>query len=145
MAQKVSVQYVDDVDGSAASGPVGFSLDGKSYTIDLSDANASKLREGLAPFVAVARRGGGSARRSGGPSSVGPRGSSRNRGEAQAMRSWLRENGYTVKDRGRVPSELIAAYEARTAAPAATDRPSATKSRKGRKANNVELGGGGVL
>ena len=61
------------------------------------------------------------------------------------MRSWLRENGYTVKDRGRVPSELIAAYEAQTAAPAATDRPSATKSRKGRKASNVELGGGGVL
>jgi hypothetical protein len=60
------------------------------------------------------------------------------------MRSWLRENGYTVKDRGRVPRELIAAYEARTAAPA-TDRPPATKSRKGRKANNAEVGGGGVL
>jgi hypothetical protein len=145
MAQQVSVRYVDDLDGSDASGPIDFSLDGKSYTIDLSDGNISKLREVLAPFVAVARRGGGSARRSGASSPVRPRGSSRNRDEAQAMRSWLRENGYTVKDRGRVPRELIAAYEAQTAAPAATDRPPATKSRKGRKANNVELGGGGVL
>jgi hypothetical protein len=49
MAQKVSVQYVDDLDGSAASGPVGFSLDGKSYAIDLSDANASKLGRSSLP------------------------------------------------------------------------------------------------
>ena len=40
MAQQASVQYVDDLDGSAASGPVDFSLDGKGYTIDLSDTNA---------------------------------------------------------------------------------------------------------
>ena len=72
MAQQVSVRYVDDLDGSDASGPVDFSLDGKSYTIDLSDGNTSKLREVLAPFVAVARRGGGSARRSGASSSVRP-------------------------------------------------------------------------
>jgi hypothetical protein len=58
------------------------------------------------------------------------------------MRSWLRENGYTVKDRGRVPAELIAAYESRTPAPAAaTDQPAASKSRKRRKVNDVEFSG----
>jgi hypothetical protein len=144
MAQQVSVRYLDDLDGSDTSGPVDFSLDGKSYTIDLSDGNTSKLREVLAPFVAVARRGGGSDRRSGASSPVRPRGSSRNRDEAQAMRSWLRENGYTVKDRGRVPAEFVAAYQARTPAVAATDRPATRKSRKGRKVNNVEFSGAGT-
>ena len=36
MAKVVSTAYVDDLDGSEASGPVDFSLDGKDYTIDLA-------------------------------------------------------------------------------------------------------------
>ena len=55
----MSVHYVDDIDGSADAGPVDFSLDGKKYTIDLSDANTARLREVLAPFVSAARRPGG--------------------------------------------------------------------------------------
>ena len=142
MAQQVSVQYVDDLDGSAASGPVDFSLDGKGYTIDLSDTNASKLREILTPFVTAARRPSGSAHRpiASPARSSGP---SRSRDEVQAMRGWLRENGYTVKDRGRVPAEFVAAYQARTPA-AATDRPATRESRKGRKVNNVEFSGAGT-
>ena len=143
MAQQVSVQYVDDLDGSAASGPVDFSLDGKDYTIDLSDTNASKLREILTPFVTAARRPSGSARRSS-ASPARPGGPSRSHDEVQAMRGWLRENGYTVKDRGRVPAEFVAAYQTRTPAVAATDRPATRKSRKGRKVNNVEFSGAGT-
>ena len=60
------------------------------------------------------------------------------------MRGWLRENGYTVKDRGRVPAEFVAAYQARTPAVAATDRPATRQSRKGRKVNNVEFSGAGT-
>ena len=140
MARQVNVKYVDDLDGSDASGPVEFSLDGKGYTIDLSEANASKLREVLAPFAAAARRASGSARRSSlSPARAG--GPSRSRDDIQAMRAWLRDNGYTVKDRGRVPVELTAAYDTRTAATPATDQPSASKSRKVRKVNNVEFSG----
>ena len=57
------------------------------------------------------------------------------------MRGWLRDNGYTVKDRGRVPAEFVAAYQTRTPAVAATDGSVAHKSRKGRKVNNVEVSG----
>jgi hypothetical protein len=60
------------------------------------------------------------------------------------MRSWLRENGYTVKDRGRVPAEFVAAYKTRTPAVAATDGSAAEKSRKGRTVNNVEFSGDGT-
>jgi hypothetical protein len=143
MAQQVSVQYVDDLDGSAASGPVDFSLDGKGYTIDLSDTNASKLREILTPFVTAARRPSGSAHQlSASPArSSGP---SRSRDEVQAIRGWLRENGYTVRDRGRVPAEFVAAYQTRTPAAAATDRSTARKSQKGREVNQVEFSGDGT-
>jgi hypothetical protein len=56
--------------------------------------------------------------------------------------AWLRDNGYAVKDRGRVPMDLIAAYENRPAATAATDHPAASNSRKRREVNNVEFSGG---
>jgi hypothetical protein len=138
MAQQVSVQYVDDLDGSAASGPVDFSLDGKGYTIDLSDANVAKLHEVLAPFLSAARRASGSARQSPGTSTHSGRPRLR-RNETPEVRAWLRDNGYAVKDRGRVPMDLIAAYETRTAA---TNRSAAPKSRKRRKVNNVEFSGG---
>ena len=52
MAQKVETRFIDDLDGSEASGTVEFGLEGRSYEIDLSDDNA-KLREALAPFVEV--------------------------------------------------------------------------------------------
>jgi len=59
MAQRVQVQMVDDLDGSEASQTVPFSLDGVTYEIDLSEENASALRDELARYVASARRIGG--------------------------------------------------------------------------------------
>ena len=115
MAQVVSTSYVDDLDGSQASGAVDFSLDGKSYAIDLSDSNAARLRDALAPFVSAARRGGSPQRRS----APARQASGRSREETQEIRSTLRELGYSVKDRGRIPADLLAAYETRTSAPQA--------------------------
>jgi hypothetical protein len=117
MAQKVQVILVDDVDGGEASETVSFSLDGVSYEIDVSESNASALRDALAPWVGHARRVGG---RSGGSSSGGGRakssgGSGRSRGNSKFdltdVRSWARENGFQVSDRGRVSGEVLAAYE----------------------------------
>ena len=120
MAQKVQVILVDDVDGGEATETVSFALDGVSYEIDVSEPNAAKLRDALAPWVGHARRvggrsggsGGGTRARSGGGSSGG---SGRSRGNSKHdlsdVRSWARENGFQVSDRGRVSSEVIAAYE----------------------------------
>lgn len=44
---------------------MSFSLDGADYGIDLTEANATTLREALADFVGAARRTGGRIRRSG--------------------------------------------------------------------------------
>ena len=121
MAKVVSTAYVDDLDGSEATGPVDFSLDGKDYTIDLSDSNAARLRDALAAFVASARRASGTGRRRLTSSSPQRSASGRSREETQEIRAALRELGYSVKDRGRIPSELLAAYEARTPADHSAD------------------------
>lgn len=59
MAQKVTVTLVDDLDGGQADETVEFALDGVSYQIDLSNDNATELRDALANYVSSARRAGG--------------------------------------------------------------------------------------
>jgi hypothetical protein len=108
VAQKVQVILTDDLDGGEADESVQFAIDGVSYEIDLSEANAEALREALAPYVEVARRvGGRSSRRS--AAKAQPAAS---RADMADLRAWARDNGYQVSDRGRVSSEVRAAYEA---------------------------------
>ena len=63
MAQKIQTLFIDDLDGSAAEGPVRFGLDGTEYEIDLNAGHAKELRDALARYVDAARRVGGSARK----------------------------------------------------------------------------------
>ncbi|WP_035273083.1 histone-like nucleoid-structuring protein Lsr2 [Actinoalloteichus caeruleus] len=55
MAERVCVELVDDLDGAPAQSTVQFALDGVNYEIDLSDRNASHLREVFRPYVERAR------------------------------------------------------------------------------------------
>ena len=115
MAQIREIRLVDDLDGAVADETVEFGVDGKSYEIDLSTANAKKLRDALAEFVASARRAGGRRRGGGsGGSSAAPataRRSSIDREQNQAIREWAQQNGFTVSDRGRLPANVIEAYQ----------------------------------
>ncbi|GAA5153578.1 hypothetical protein GCM10023321_24040 [Pseudonocardia eucalypti] len=61
MAQQVLVSLIDDLDGQTANETVTFGLDGKSYEIDLSEANSSKLRESSRWHPGVGPKGFGSA------------------------------------------------------------------------------------
>jgi hypothetical protein len=112
MAQKVTVALIDDLDGSEASETLEFALDGVSYQIDLSANNASKLRDGLASFVASARRSGGRKRAGGRPggAAVKARPAAADREQNQAIREWARKQGMKVSDRGRIPAEVLDAY-----------------------------------
>jgi hypothetical protein len=58
------VQLVDDLDGTQSDdiSTVTFGLDGVTYEIDLTEANAASLRKSLEEFVAHARRTGGPSR-----------------------------------------------------------------------------------
>ncbi|MEE1942602.1 Lsr2 family protein [Streptomyces sp. TRM 70361] len=106
MAQKVQVLLVDDIDGGEADETVTFALDGKTYEIDLTTANADKLRGLLEPYVKSGRRTGGRTAR-GKARTAGGGGSQ----DTARIRAWAKENGYEVNDRGRVPANIREAYE----------------------------------
>jgi hypothetical protein len=112
MAQQTTVRFVDDLDGSEASGTFDFSLEGRQYQIDLSDENAAKLRDALAPFIDVARKTGGRGRRNQRQTAMTDKGVQANRAESHAIREWAREHGHKVSDRGRIPKSVLEAYKA---------------------------------
>lgn len=117
MARKIIHQLVDDIDGTTLEVESGetvlFSLDGVAYEIDLSDENASRLRDALAPFIDAGRPVSGRA------STGSSRGGSNARKQKRAgqrdyapIRAWAAENGYKLSERGRVASEVLEAYDA---------------------------------
>lgn len=111
MAQKVSVELVDDLDGTPADETVAFALDGTSYEVDLNAANAAALREVLAPYIGVARRTSRAR-----PTAPRPARAPRRRAVEEPtpaqIREWGREHGFAVSARGRVSAELAEAYAA---------------------------------
>ncbi|GAA3458591.1 MULTISPECIES: histone-like nucleoid-structuring protein Lsr2 [Saccharothrix] len=115
MAQKVLVQLIDDLDGTAAENgqTVSFGLDGVAYEIDLRPQNADRLRDALAGFVANARRTGGRTRRTAAAGAPVRRPGSevRNKEQTKAIREWARKNGHDLADRGRIPASVIEAFE----------------------------------
>ncbi|MFC9254637.1 histone-like nucleoid-structuring protein Lsr2 [Amycolatopsis thailandensis] len=121
MAQKVSVQIVDDIDGGEATQTVPFALDGIAYEIDLSDANAEALRDELERYVGASRRvGGRKVKVATGQSTVAANGAAKpaDRERNQQVRAWASANGYTIAERGRIPNEVYEAYENAGSAPA---------------------------
>lgn len=105
MARKVQMILLDDIDGGEAKRTATFALDGKSYEIDLNEAHLDQLSNALAPFIEKARRtSGGTGRRQAG------RGASTGTSDASTVRTWAREQGFEVSDRGRVPKEIRDAY-----------------------------------
>jgi hypothetical protein len=109
MARQIITVLTDDLDGGDADRTVEFGLDGVSYTIDLSEKNAGKLRKSLEPYLAVAAKAGRSTGRGGaaGPSRVSSRETN------QAIREWAAKNGWAVSERGRIPSSVVEAYNNR--------------------------------
>ncbi|MFI7582038.1 Lsr2 dimerization domain-containing protein [Kocuria kalidii] len=107
MAQSVQIILEDDLEGGPADETVQFGLDGRQYEIDLSTANAEKLREALRPYAAAGRRAQGKTARA-----TGPRFSAGGNPETAKIRAWAKENGYEVSDRGRIHQSVKDAYYA---------------------------------
>jgi Lsr2 len=103
MAQRMEIQFTDDLDGGPADTTISFVVDGTAYEIDLSTAHAEEFRQAVQPFVAAARKVGSSARRAAkGARASGP--------TPSAVREWAKAEGIKVSDRGRVPAELIVKF-----------------------------------
>ncbi|CAN5274560.1 MAG: histone-like nucleoid-structuring protein Lsr2 [Nocardioides sp.] len=103
MAQKVQITLVDDIDGSEADETVSFALDGTSYEVDLSAANADKLREALAGYVGAGRKLSKSGRAYK-KTAVGA--------SPREVRDWAKSAGHAVPDRGRIPADVQKAFDA---------------------------------
>ena len=107
MAQKITVELEDDLDGGPADETVRFGLGGTVYEIDLSTKNATAFRRQLAPFIEHARRNGRGPRRRPGRAASG-------RERSADIRAWAKDQGITVSDRGRIPANVVEQYEAAT-------------------------------
>jgi nucleoid-associated protein Lsr2 len=116
MARKVQVILSDDLDEDLpADETVSFSLDGTNYEIDLSEKNATELRDTFSRYVQAARkvgRGSGGRASGAGRSRATGGGGRMDREQAGAIRDWARKNGHNVSDRGRIPASVVDAYEA---------------------------------
>lgn len=113
MAKQTITRLVDDIDGGDAEETVKFALDGVQYEIDLSSANAAKLRGALEKYIEKGTRigrggvvvGGRAARGRGVPAS--------DREQNKAIRAWAKKEGKEISDRGRIPAEIVEEYNAR--------------------------------
>ena len=107
MAQRVVVQLTDDLSGAdipAGRGEtVTFSLDGRSFEIDLTAKNATALRKVLRPYIEAGRQSHVSGRRVV---------RTRVAADTRTVKQWARANGYQVRDRGRIPNAVMAAFDA---------------------------------
>jgi len=110
MARQVITTLIDDLDGKKADQTIEFALDGTTYTIDLSNANAGKLRKVLDPFIVAGTRVGRVPIRRAAGGSAGRAAPSRE--ENRAMREWAQRNGHQISERGRIPQSVIDAYRA---------------------------------
>jgi hypothetical protein len=119
MAQRTIIQLTDDLDGKPIPEGKGetirFSLDRTDYEIDLVEKNAKALRNDLAKYITAARRtaggGRGTGRRRAGHTGAGP---ARDY-DPKAVRAWAESQGIQVSQRGRVPADLVARFQAANA------------------------------
>jgi hypothetical protein len=111
MAQRVQTLFIDDIDGGEAEGTVRFGLDGSAYEIDLSAAHREELKATLERYIRHGRKVGGTVRRS--TRTVRP---GVDRIDTTAVRTWAKEQGIEVKERGRVPADIVAKYRQATGA-----------------------------
>jgi hypothetical protein len=125
VAREVRVVLTCDVDGAEGEevGTVRFGFEGEDYEIELCRKHFDELASSIEPYRAKARRaqegGGRRSRRASRPAAAEPRPRARaarqGQADVSAIRAWARANGYTVSDRGRVPRQVLEAYEAASA------------------------------
>ncbi|WNV83086.1 Lsr2 family protein [Umezawaea sp. Da 62-37] len=84
-------------------------MDGVDYKIDLSGDNAAKLRDELAPFITYGRRTGGRKTKT---AQLVRTTSGDDLEQNQRIRSWARDAGLFVNDRGRISDEVLQKFRA---------------------------------
>ena len=113
MAKPIIHKLVDDPEGGDAEETVKFALDGIQYEIDLSDANAKKLRDVFAPCVAAGSKVARGGVVVGGRAARGRGGATADREQNKAIRECAKKNGKDISGRGRIPQEIVDEFHAK--------------------------------
>ena len=118
MSSRTVITMIDDLDGTTGDEvtTVSFGIDNDRYEIELSPENLAALEEVFAPYIAAGRIK--SRRRT--PQDVPVRSQkpttnserARQRKQNKRIRTWARQQGWDLGNRGRIPEEVMAAYEA---------------------------------
>ena len=110
MAQKVSVSFACDYDQKEI--PKGqhrvrrFSFDGRDYEIDLCQRHSDKFDETVGHYAEHARTSAAA------PGRTAKRRTAAHRQHSASVRAWAKQAGITVSDRGRIPADVVARYDA---------------------------------
>jgi hypothetical protein len=91
------------MDGTDADDTTEFTYKGVSYKIDLSAANDKKFDKDMEKWINAAQRQGRSHKRI---RVTAPQ----SRADNEAIREWAKRQGKTVSDRGRVPKDIVDAF-----------------------------------
>lgn len=107
--QKNIVQYYDDITGEPINADdlevIEFSVGNAFYRLDLNAESASEFHAHMDEYVSKAQRVTRGRVRKATRAAAGTI-------DTRKVRQWATDNGYTVSDRGRIPAEIVAAYEA---------------------------------
>lgn len=101
---RVDVQLEDDLTGGPADETILFSLDGRSYEIDLNARHAAEFRHRLGPFTEHARPVRAQRSRV-------TRRSAASRERSRQIRLWAEQRGYDLSPHGRLPGNVIQQYD----------------------------------
>jgi nucleoid-associated protein Lsr2 len=105
MTQKVDVVLEDDLEGGPADETVRFGIGSVVYEIDLNAKNAAAFRGQLTPFVEHARLVQRGPHRQ-------PARTVASRRRSGEIRVWAKENGFVIRERGRLPASVVSQYHA---------------------------------
>jgi hypothetical protein len=117
VARHIVEHLVDEFDGSVIDDDSGeiieFSVSGVDYVIDLKAKNAAEFHKKLDYYIEHAARVGGRKRRASAavPASTAAV-TKRDPEQTRAIRQWASDEGYEISDRGRIPADIVEAFEA---------------------------------
>jgi hypothetical protein len=106
MADKVTRERLDDLTGDPADERIVFAVRGRSYEIDLAEANVRRFETVMQPWIDAARDITGQ---------VAARGRKRrtkaSRSRSADIRDWAFERNLTDQRNGRLPGWVVDQYE----------------------------------
>jgi hypothetical protein len=117
MARQTIEILIDDLDGTrleeGEGDTVTFAYQGAEYTIDLSQKHVDEFHDALAKYIGAGQKVSGRRASGSGSSTRSSNGAPKpDKNQLGAIRSWAREQGHKVSDRGRISQEVIDAYNA---------------------------------